>query len=249
MRPVQRSIIVVLMSLLSAPAWAQPATTAKRADASAPAPKKDNGQFLKKHESFLQRAKAGPVGLLFLGDSITEGWGRAPKVWNEFYRKYDPANFGIGGDATQHVLWRIENGELGGISPKVVVLMIGTNNTGSHNAEQIAAADKKIVEAIRAKLPNAKVLLLAVFPRGPRKQRDGSLDDGVKRMEIIRGVNAELAKLDDGRMVRLLDIGPKFQDAGGKIPNDVMPDQLHPNVKGYQIWAEAMQPLLAEMMK
>ena len=103
--------------------------------------------------------------------------------------------------------------------------------------------------SIRSRLPRTKVLLLAVFPRGPRKQRDGSMDDGVKRMEIIRGINAELASLDDGKMVRYLDIGPRFLDAAGKIPNDVMPDQLHPNVKGYQIWAEAMQPLLEEMLK
>ena len=170
-------------------------------------------------------------------------------MWAKYYEKFQPANFGIGGDATQHVLWRIDNGELDGISPKVVVLMLGTNNTYGNTAEQIAAADKKIVSELRPKLPQTKVLLLAVFPRGPRKLRDGGMDDGVKKMEIIRAVNVELAKLDDGRMVRYLDIGPKFLDDAGKIPNDVMPDQLHPNVKGYQIWAEAMQPLLEEMMK
>jgi beta-glucosidase len=240
--------IVVLMGLLATTAWAQ-STKSKASDPSKPAPKKDNGQFLKRHQAFLDRAKAGPIGLLFLGDSITEGWGRAPQVWAKYYAKYQPANFGIGGDATQHVLWRIDNGELDDISPKVVVLMIGTNNTGGNDGPQIAAADKKIVAAIRAKLPQTKILLLAVFPRGPRKQRDGSMDDGVKRMDLIRAVNAELAKLDDGRTVRYLDIGPNFLDAAGKIPYDVMPDQLHPNVKGYQIWAEAMQPLLEEMMK
>lgn len=249
MRMAKSVVIVVLLGLFSGVAWGQTATLTKRNTASTAAVKKDNGEFLKRHESFLQRAKAGPIGLLFLGDSITDGWTHAPQVWQKSYGKYDPANFGIGGDATQHVLWRIENGELDGISPKVVVLMLGTNNTGSNDAQQIAAADKKIVEEIRAKLPRAKVLLLAVFPRGPRKQRDGSMDDGVKRMKIIRAVNAELAQLDDGKTVRYLDIGPKFLDASGKIPNDVMPDQLHPNAKGYQIWADAMQPLLEEMMK
>jgi len=249
MRFTKSLTIAVLISLISTVAWAQPAVKPKGPDASKPAPKKDNGQFLKKHQAFLDRAKAGPIGLLFLGDSITEGWGRAPQVWAKYYEKFQPAHFGIGGDATQDVLWRTDNGELDGISPKVVVLMLGTNNTYGNTAEQIAAADKKIVSELRAKLPQTKVLLLAVFPRGPRKLRDGGMDDGVKKMEIIRAVNAELAKLDDGRMVRYLDIGPKFLDAAGKIPNDVMPDQLHPNVKGYQIWAEAMQPLLEEMMK
>lgn len=242
--------VALLLCILAGVAQAQTATKSKPYDPSTPAPKKDDGRFLQKHQSFLQRAKSGPIGVLFLGDSITEGWGKAPDVWKKYYESYQPANFGIGGDRTEHVLWRIENGELDGIQPKVVVLMLGTNNSGTNTAEQIAAADKKIVATIRAKLPNTKVLLLAIFPRGPRKSRDGkSMDDGVAKMEIIHNVNVELAKLDDGKMVRFLDIGPKFLDAQGKIPNDVMPDQLHPNVKGYQIWADAMQPLLLEMFK
>lgn len=218
-------------------------------DPTVPAPKQDaTGKFMKMHESFLKRTKAGPIGVLFLGDSITEGWVKAPEVWKENYEKYQAANFGIGGDRVEHVLWRIMNGELEGIDPKVVVLMLGTNNTGSNDAEQIAAGDKKIVETIRAKCPKAKVLVLGVFPRGPRKNRDGSMDDGVKKNEIIKGVNQRLAKLDDGKTVRYLDIGDKFL-VDGKIPNDVMPDQLHPNAKGYDIWAKAMAPTLEAMLK
>ena len=217
-------------------------------DPSVPAPKKNNPAFFKMHESFLARAKSGPVGVLFLGDSITAGWGKAPKVWEKYYGDLQPANFGIGGDRTEHVLWRMANGELEGISPKVVVLMLGTNNTASSSAAQIAAADQKIVDQLRAKLPNSKVLVLGVFPRGPRKNKDKSFDDAVKKMEIIRAVNTELAKLDDGKMVRYLDISEKFL-VDGKIPADVMPDQLHPNAKGYQIWAEAMQPLLKKMLE
>ena len=229
----------------------KPAVAAKPmavSDPSVPQQKKDTGKFLKMHESFVARAKSGPVGVLFLGDSITEGWGKAPEVWEKHYGKLQPANFGISGDRTEHVLWRMANGELEGISPKVVVLMLGTNNTGNNTAAQIAAADKKIIEQLRAKLPDSKVLVLGIFPRGPRKNRDGSMDDGVKKMEIIHAINAELAKLDDGKKVRYLDISEKFL-VSGKIPSDVMPDQLHPNVKGYQIWAEAMQPLLEEMLK
>jgi beta-glucosidase len=220
-----------------------PAAPAVKEDPSVAAPKRNNDRFMQMHEQFLKRAKEGPIGLLFLGDSITEGWGKAPDVWKR-YEKYQPANFGIGGDRTQHVLWRIENGELEGISPKVVVLMIGTNNTGGDSAEDIAKADTKIVRSLRAKLPQTKVLVLGIFPRGDKKTGDLS----PTAMPKIRQVNAELAKLDDGKMIRYLDIADKFL-VGGKIPSDVMPDQLHPNAKGYQIWADAMQPLLEEMMK
>ena len=220
-----------------------------RVDASAPLAKNDTGGFVKRHESFLARAQAGPVGLLFLGDSITDGWSKAPHIWAAYYGQYQPANFGISGDTTQNVIWRIEHGELAGITPKVTVLMIGTNNSGSHTAAEIAAAATKIVRLIREKIPGTKVLLLAIFPRGARKNRDGSLDTGVEKMAVIRAANAELAKLDDGQNVRYLDLTAKFLGDDGKIPSIIMPDRLHPNAAGYQLWADAMQPLLTEMMK
>jgi lysophospholipase L1-like esterase len=245
-----------------APAQTPPAATpapaapvvAAPVDASAPIPKTGNAIFFQKHEKFLAHAKEGPIGALFLGDSITEGWNRAPHIWEHYFAKYQPANFGIGGDQTHHVIWRIENGELDGISPKVVVLMLGTNNSGQHTGAQIAAADKKIIDLIRAKLPEAKVLLLAIFPRGPRKNREGVVTyeavlDAQKRMAAITAANTELAKLDDGQLVRFLDINARFLGNDGTIPNIIMPDQLHPNAAGYQLWAEAMQARLDEMMK
>lgn len=234
----------------AAPKAPAPKAAPKASDPSVAAPKTGNKRFFELHESFLKRAKEGPVGLLFLGDSITEGWRKAPEVWAKYYAKHNAANFGIGGDRTEHVLWRIANGELDGINPKVVVLMLGTNNTGANSADEIAAADKKIVRELRAKLPGSKVLLLAVFPRGPRKGSDGKIDEADARLKMakIDAINAELAKLDDGKTVRFLNINAKFL-VDGKIPNDIMPDQLHPNAQGYQIWAEAMQPLLDEMMR
>jgi lysophospholipase L1-like esterase len=231
-----------------------PATPVK-VDASAPIEKKDTtGAFRKMHDSFLARGKAGPVGLLFIGDSITAGWTKAPHIWEHYYGKEQPANFGIGGDQTQHVIWRIENGELEGLQPKVTVLMIGTNNSAGHTAAEITAADKKIVELIRAKMPTTKVLLLAIFPRGARKDKggkitDAAITDAAKRTEVINAVNAELAKLDDGTNVRFLDIAPVFYGQDGKIPFALMPDQLHPNAAGYQLWADAMKPLLTAMLK
>jgi beta-glucosidase len=227
-----------------------PTTQSLAEGADVAAPKVDrsgqiDGRFEHMHESFLRKAKMEKISLVFLGDSITEGWnGGGRIVWAKSYWKYDPANFGIGGDKTQNVLWRIENGELDHINPKVVVLMIGTNNV-SYAAEDILVADEKIVREIHQKLPNAKVLLLGIFPRGADPK-----DPNVAAMrEKIQTVNQGLAKLDDGDKTRYLDIGNKFLGADGKISKDIMPDALHPNAKGYQIWADAMQPLLGEMMK
>jgi lysophospholipase L1-like esterase len=227
--------------------------TPQKVDASAAIPKTGNARFFELHEKFLARAKEGPIGVLFLGDSITEGWGKAPHIWEHYYGSLQPANFGIGGDQTQHVIWRIENGELDGIHPKVVVLMIGTNNAGDHTGEEIAAADKKIVAMIRAKIPETKVLLLAIFPRDARRNAEGliteaAIQDAGKRMLAIDRANALLAKLDDGVNVRFLDIGSVFLGRDGRIPWTLMPDQLHPTPAGYQLWAEAMQPLLTEML-
>jgi lysophospholipase L1-like esterase len=228
-----------------------PAATAAPApvDASAAIPKTGNARFFELHESFLARGKSGPVGVLFLGDSITEGWRGASHIWEHYFGQYQPANFGIGGDQTQHVIWRIQNGELDGISPKVVVLMIGTNNSAGHTGAQIAAANRRIIELIRAKLPATKILLHAIFPRGPRNNRDGTPDPWKQRMAAIAAANAELATLHDGKVIHYLDINARFLGNDGTIPNIIMPDQLHPNAAGYQLWADAIKGPLAEMMK
>ena len=132
--------------------------------------------------------------------------------------------------------------------------MIGTNNSATHTGEEIAAADKKIIEMIRAKIPEAKVLLLAIFPRDARRNPEGLITDAAsadaaKRMAAIDRANALLTKLDDGANIRFLDFGEKFLGRDGRIPWTIMPDQLHPTAAGYQLWAEAMQPLLTEMLK
>jgi beta-glucosidase len=186
--------------------------------------------------------------VLFIGDSITDGWSKAPGVWEKHYGKYQPANFGISGDSTQHVLWRIANGELDDVSPKAVVLMIGTNNTAVNTPAEIAQGVATIINRVHEKIPAARVLLLAVFPRGPRTV-NGNYDDAVNRMIVINDVNARLSRLADGRRVRFLNINKVFLGADGKIPNDVMPDQLHPGPEGYQLWADAMQPALDIMMQ
>jgi lysophospholipase L1-like esterase len=224
------------------------AATVEPADAPATRVEKDgkpNAGFVSRHESFLKRGKEGPIEVLFLGDSITQGWDAAgKKVWNAEYGSLKPANFGIAGDRTQHVLWRIAQGELDGIAPKVVVLMIGTNNT-PNTAEEVAKGVRAILTQIHAKLPQTRVLLLGIFPRGndPKDAKTVSL------REKIAAVNRILATYDDGRATRYLDIGAKFLDPTGAIATDIMKDGVHPVEKGYLIWAEAMRPLLSEMLQ
>lgn len=196
-----------------------------------------------RHAQFMYRIKEGDIGLLFMGDSIMDFWPRNGEYsWLKF-APYHPADFGVSGDATENVLWRITNGELDGINPKVVVLMIGTNNIGHSSSEKpewAAAGVKKIVDTIHEKLPRTKLLLLAVFPRGTKNSRERN---------AVTAINTVIGGLDDGKMTRYLDIGNVFLDEDGEIPPDVMPDKLHPTAKGYDLWYEAMQPLLAEMMR
>jgi lysophospholipase L1-like esterase len=216
---------------------------------------KDKG-WVMKHESFLAQAKKGGIDLLFLGDSITDAWGgegHNPKSAGAeiFAKEFQPlkaANFGIGGDRTQHVLWRLQNGELDGIKPKVVMLMIGTNNSNNkdNTAEEIADGIKAIVAEIHKKSPQTKVLLLGVFPRGA----DPSAENVKNQREKLKAVNAIVAKLDDkGKTVKFLDIGDKFLEKDGTISKDVMPDYLHLSPKGYQIWADAVKGPIEELMK
>ncbi len=201
-------------------------------------PQPREGPWMEMHKNFLVQAKKGRVDLLFLGDSITQGWNENT-VWQRFYGPRHAANFGIGGDRTQHVLWRIQHGELDGIEPKVTVLMIGTNNVSDNNPDEIALGIKTIVAELRCRLPKTKVLLLGVFPRS-------QMPDAVR--ERIKMVNEKIAGLDDGSHIRYLDITKAFLNADGTISADIMPDYLHLSVKGYRIWAEAMEPTLWSML-
>jgi lysophospholipase L1-like esterase len=239
---------------------AQPAATAVKPappkdEATVPAIKGSNDQqkaaYVARHEGFMKDKetllKNGPIQFVLLGDSITDGWrGKNGKsVFDEAFGKYNPYNTGIGGDRTQHLIWRVDNGELDGLNPnpKVAMLMIGTNNLGGNPSnDDIAAGITKIVKEIHEKLPQTKVLLLAIFPRSEKP-------DNPARARI-KAINEQISKLDDGgKTVTYLDIGNKFLAEDGTLPKDVMPDFLHPNAKGYQIWADAIKPTLDEMMK
>ena len=212
---------------------------AQENDAIKPVPRDAN--WMKRHDSFNARVKQGNVDLLFIGDSITQGWEGAGKaVWSEKYGKRNAVNLGIGGDRTQHVLWRLDNGNIDGIKPKLAVLMIGTNNSGQNTSEQIAGGITAIVTKLRDKLPETKVLILAVFPRGA---------DGTNKNRMVNeGANQIVAKLADGKNIEYLDIGPKFLDDKGNLSKEVMPDLLHLNPASYQTWADAIEPHVARMM-
>ena len=188
------------------------------------------------------QAAAGNVDLVFLGDSITQGWeGNGKNVWQKYYASRKPLNLGIGGDRTQHVLWRLDHGNLDGLKPKAVVLMIGTNNSNKddHPPGEILEGVTAIVRLLRERLPETKILLLGIFPRS------STFSD--QRGKLLQ-INQALAKLDDGRSVFFQDIGAQFIEADGSIAKAIMPDALHLSERGYELWAAAIEPKLAEWL-
>ena len=210
---------------------------------SATTPKPRDEKWVKRHEGFNAIAKQGNVDLLFLGDSITDGWrSRGKATWEKYFAHLKAANFGIGGDRTQHVLWRLQNGNLDGITPKLAVLMIGTNNLSNAQDDDIAAGITAIIKEVQKRSPKTKILLLGIFPRG-------AAADNAARPRI-KNINSIVCKLDDGgRTIKYLDIGAKFLDKDGTLPKEIMPDALHPNDKGYIIWADAIKDVVNEMLK
>jgi lysophospholipase L1-like esterase len=206
-----------------------------------------------RHERYNARAKEGhekgDIDLIFLGDSITEQWeGPGKDVWEKYYGKRRAVDFGTGGDMTQHVLWRLQNGNVEGLDapkegkpPRLVVLMIGTNNIGTgETPENTAAGVEAVAKLLREKLPKTDVLLLGVFPREAKPE--GGLRKSAARVnELVKG-----SALPKG--VHYLDIGDKFLEKDGTISKDVMPDELHLSAKGYEIWAQAIEPKVHELL-
>lgn len=250
-----KSVTLAAALATGATAFAQdkPATETPKPAAKAPAPKESAvepkprpGNWMQRHETYLNDAKekAGKVDVLFVGDSITDGWHGAggKALFAENFEPMKAHNIGIGGDRTQHVIWRLQNGEVAGIAPKVTMLMIGTNNLGGNTNEEIVDGITACVKEIQKQMPSTKILLLGVFPRGEKA-------DNPARARI-KAINEKIAKLDDGgKTVRYLDIGDKFLEADGTLPKTIMPDALHPNKKGYEIWTEAVKGPITDMLK
>ncbi|HET9217886.1 MAG TPA: GDSL-type esterase/lipase family protein [Terriglobia bacterium] len=202
-----------------------------------------------RHKGFLEIAQKGNIDLLFVGDSITDWFsnpfrgGAAPglEVWNANFAALKPANFGIAGDTTQGVLWRMQNGELEGFKAKLIVLMLGTNNINRNPVDEIVDGDRLIIEEFKKRQPQAKVLLLGVFPR--------NADPANPLRATIKEINGKLARLADNKQVFFMDIGDKFLTADGTLTTEVMADGLHPTARGYQIWADAISGRVKELMK
>jgi len=196
-----------------------------------------------RHEGFVETAKKGGIDLLLHGDSITDWWLQDANkpVFDKYFGQYRTANFAIAGDTTQGVLWGLKNGEGQGYQPKAVMLMIGTNNTGQFTGPEIAEGVGAVVGELRRNFPSAKILLLAIFPRGV---------PGDQVRDKIAEVNRIIARLDDQKNVFYMDIGRQFlDDKGVFLPDAFRPDNLHPAAKGYDIWGQAVSAKIADLMK
>ena len=197
-----------------------------------------------RHERFVETAKKGNIDLLLHGDSITDWWVQGDEnkaMFEKYFGGIRTANFAVAGDTTQGVLWGLHNGEGQGFQPKAIMLMIGTNNTSQNTAPEIAEGIGAVVLEMRRDFPDAKILLLAIFPR--------SLPTDALRTKIAE-INSIIAKLDDQKHVFYMDIGSKFlDDTGAFLPDSFRPDNLHPQAKGYDIWGAAVKDKLAQLMR
>ena len=226
--------------------WAQSPEPADR-----PSARTDQNSMIA-HQELLAKRTQGRVDVYFEGDSITRRWGATdyPALlanWKQNFFGWNAADFGWGADKVENILWRLENGELDGVNPRVIVLLAGTNNVGNGEpAEGVEAraADvtrglEAVVRLMQAKAADATIILTAIFPR----------NDNAAVMPVIDRINANLAHLADGGKIRYLNINRKLADENGKLFDGMMnPDRLHPTLEGYQVWADALKPILRELL-
>jgi lysophospholipase L1-like esterase len=231
-------LIPFLAVCMAGSIWAQQLSTT-------PAPRDDN--WKKRVERDAAKAKQGGWDIVFIGDSITDFWqNRGKAEWDKYFGQYKALNLGISADRTEHVLWRLDNGQLDNNQPKLFVVMIGTNNTGhrkldEEKPEDTVAGIKAILDRLAQKAPDSKVLLLAVFPRGEKPADE-------KRVRNEQ-VNAEIQKFADNKRVFWMNINDKLLQPDGTLSKEIMPDLLHPNAKGYDIWAQAITPFVTKTVK
>ena len=220
---------------------------APRADQ--PTQRTDSNSMLA-HQQLLAKRTQGKIDVYFVGNSITRRWGATdyPELlanWKANFFGWNAADFGWGGDRIEHMLWRLEHGELDGVNPKVIVILAGTNNVGARPGPDDKVADitrglKALVDICRRKAPNASIILTGIFPRN---------DNGaIAVVPEINRINAELARVADGKSVRYLDVNDRLADKDGRVFAGMLGDGLHPTLKGYQVWADALKPLLTELL-
>jgi len=201
-----------------------------------PLPKFDWISRVKKNNDDASKV-ADTIQLVFDGDSITDAWpSKGNLIWQDRYAKLGAFDFGISGDRTEHLLWRLSQGQMSGIHPKLILLMIGTNNLGKNSNEQIAEGIKAIINQYRRLCPDAVILLQGIFPRAQSAT--------APLRERIKEINKQISSYADGKTVLFLDFGDKFLEPDGTMSPEIMPDFLHPSTKGYQIWADAIQPVI-----
>ena len=220
------------------------------AQADRPAPRTDQNSKIA-HEQLVEKARRGGIDVYFEGDSITRRWGALdyPEFlanWKQNFFGWNVANFGWGADQIQNILWRLQNGELDNVHPKVIVLLAGTNNVGNASppaddaarVDEVARGIKAVLDEMRARAPRATIILTAIFPR----------NDNMAVIPTINRINAKIAAFADGKTIRFLNVNDKLADAEGRQFDGVMRDKLHPSVVGYQIWADALKPMLMELL-
>jgi lysophospholipase L1-like esterase len=217
-----------------------------------PAPRTDANSKIA-HEQLLEKAKKGGIDIYFEGDSITRRWGTSDAAWkqnlenwNTNFFGWNAADFGWGADSIQNILWRLENGELDGVNPKIIVVLAGINNIGrALNDEQSAGIErgiKKILDICQEKAPNAVIILTAIFPRNDTR------NDPLAAVPTIFKINGNIAKFADGKKIRFLDVNDKLADKDGKQFPGMFIDRLHPSPKGYQVWADGLKPIFTEIL-
>jgi (4-O-methyl)-D-glucuronate---lignin esterase len=203
------------------------------------------------HDQLVEKAKKGRIDVYFTGDSITRRWGATDyptflENWKQNFHGWNAANFGWGGDTVQNVLWRLQNGELDGVNPKVIVVMAGTNNIGTvtrlggdeAKVDEVTKGLKAVLATCREKAPKAVVVLMGITPRNDNPAAAATIDK----------INANLARLADGKDVRYVNINDGLAEKEGKLREGMSPDRLHLSVKGYQVWADALKPVLKEIL-
>lgn len=212
-----------------------------------PAPRTDKNSQLA-HEQLVEKAKKGGIDIYFLGDSITRRWGATdyPEFlanWNTNFFGWNAGDFGWGADSIENMLWRVENGELDGVNPKIIVVLAGINNVGvfpggDEKVQNITRGLKALVNVAQQKAPNAVIILTAIFPR----------NDNMAVIPEINEINENIAQMADGKKIRYLNVNDKLADKDGKLFDGMSRDKLHPTLKGYQIWADALKPMFTEIL-
>ena len=204
-----------------------------------PVPKESAG-WMQRHEFINSQARIGNIDLIYVGDSIVQHFDKQGKeVWDHYYAPRHALNMGISGDRTQHVLWRLDHGNIDGISPKLAIVMIGQNNGGHNTGREIADGVRAVVQRIRTKLPETKILLLGIFQRRQK---------AVPERADLAQANGIISLLADDKTIFYMDINPVFVRPDGIIPADLMPDYEHPSPLGHRFWAEAIEPKVSELM-